>query len=292
VQLGAARQQAAQRLRVQVIVFGHAPGVGVVAGLFEDRLILLRQRVVLFEVDEGVEHRAAFPPAGRVIVRRDLVEAELLVVVRTDPLAGVERALLESRIDVAARDLLRHAPELLQDLAGPAADAHLQALEIVDRVDLLAVPATHLTAGLRREQALDVVLLIELVHHDIAAALRPPGLVDAGVRAERDRRAEAEGRILAEIVVGRGVTDFDRAVLHGVDDRETRHDFAGGENLDLELVVGRLGDSLGHHLGRAVQRVQRLRPAAGHAPLDRRRRLRVCRRGDRCARGRSKTGRL
>src|SRR6185312_5371802 len=177
----------------------------------------------------GVDHRAAFPPAGRVIVRRDLVEAELLVVVRTDPLGRVDRALLERRIDVAAGDLLRHAAELLQDLAGPAADAHLQALEIVDRVDLLAVPAAHLTAGVAGEQALDVVLLVELVEHGVAAALGPPALVDAGVRAERHRRAETEGRVLAEVVIGRGVADLDRAVLDGVDDGEAGHDFAGGE---------------------------------------------------------------
>ena len=43
-----------------------------------------------------------------------------------------------------------------------------------------------------------------------------PGILHAGIEAERHRRAEREGRILAEIVVGRGVAHFDSAVLHRV----------------------------------------------------------------------------
>ena len=84
------------------------------ASLLEDRLIVLRQRVPLVEIDEGEQHRAAFPPARIVVVRRDLVEAELLVVVGADPFGGVDGALLQRRIDVAAGDLLRHDAELLQ----------------------------------------------------------------------------------------------------------------------------------------------------------------------------------
>ena len=50
-------------------------------------------------------------------------------------------------------------------------------------------------------------------------------------------------------------------------------DLAGGEDLDLELVVGGFGDELGEDLGRAVDRVERLREARGQAPLDLRREL-------------------
>jgi hypothetical protein len=75
-----------------------------------------------------VQRRAAFPEAGIVVVLGDLVEAELLVVIGPDPFGRVDRALLQRRIDVAAGDLLRHHAELLHDLAGEAADAHLQAL--------------------------------------------------------------------------------------------------------------------------------------------------------------------
>jgi hypothetical protein len=80
--------------------------------------------------------------SGIVEVLRHLLEAELLVVVGADPLAGIERALLQRRIDVAAGKLLRHDAEPGEDRAGKAADPELEALEVVDRLELLAEPAT------------------------------------------------------------------------------------------------------------------------------------------------------
>src|SRR3546814_2444501 len=53
-----------------------------------------------------------------------------LVVVWTNPLGGVDGALLQRRIDVPAGKLLRYDAELLHDAAGDAADAELQAVEI------------------------------------------------------------------------------------------------------------------------------------------------------------------
>src|SRR5262252_4900573 len=88
--------------------------------------------------------RAAFPPAGIVVVLGDLDEAELLVVVGADPFGGVDRALLERRKDIAARKLLRHYAELRQDAPGKTADAELQALHVIERLYLLAEPAAHL----------------------------------------------------------------------------------------------------------------------------------------------------
>ena len=87
---------------------------------------------------------AAFPPARIVVVGRDLLEAELLVVIRADPFGGVDGALLQRRIDFTAGDLLRHDAELGHHGAGKAADAHLETLQIGDCLDLLAEPAAHL----------------------------------------------------------------------------------------------------------------------------------------------------
>ena len=81
----------------------------------------------------------------------------------------------------------------------------------------------------------------------------PPHLIQAFCwrvfSAERHGRAEGEGRVLAEVVVGRGVAHLDGAVLHGVEHLQARHDLAGGEDADLELVVGQLADVLGEELG-------------------------------------------
>ena len=149
------------------------------------------------------------------------------------------------------------------------------------RLDLLAEPAAHLAAGVAAGKRVNVELLVELVHQLHAAALIHPGVLHARVEAERHRGAEREGRILAEVVVGRGVAHLDGAVLHRIGGCERRHDFAGGENLDLEFVVGRFGDRLGEHFRRAVDRVERLREARGQPPFQFRRRLRDRRRGDR-----------
>ena len=101
----------------------------------EDRLVALRQRIELFQVGEGVDGRTALPEARIVVVLGDLGEAELLVIVGADPFGGIDGALLQRRIDVAAGELLRHHADLLQHLAGNAADAHLEARQVGNGLD-------------------------------------------------------------------------------------------------------------------------------------------------------------
>ena len=196
--------------------------VGEARGRGDDRLIVLRQRVPFCQIDHEVVGGAALPPARIVIVRRDLVEAELLVVVGADPLGRVDGAFLQRGIDVAAGDLLRHHAELLQRLAGPAADAELEALEIVDGLDLVAEPAAHLRPRVAARQRVDVELLAELVHQLQAVAIVVPRILLPGVEAERHRAEQRPGRVLADEVVGGGVADLDGAVLHGVEHLQAR----------------------------------------------------------------------
>src|ERR1035441_10601038 len=94
-----------------------------------------------------MQRGAAFPPTWIIVVFGNLVEAELLVVIRPDPFGGVDGALLQRRIDIAAGNLLRDSAALLQVLAVPAADAHFYAFHVFDGLDLLAEPAAHLGAG-------------------------------------------------------------------------------------------------------------------------------------------------
>ena len=110
-----------------------------------------------------MERRAAFPPARIVVVLGDLVEAELLVVVGADPFGRVDRALLQRRIDVAAGNVRRDHAELGEHRAAEPADAELDALQVVDGVDLLAPPAAHLAAGVAGGEADHVELGVELV---------------------------------------------------------------------------------------------------------------------------------
>jgi len=61
---------------------------------------------------------------------------------------------------------------------------------------------------------------------------------------------------------------FDGAGLHRVENLQPRHDFTSCEALDLELVVGDLGNALGEILRISVKRIERFRPARRQAPLD------------------------
>jgi hypothetical protein len=122
---------------------------------------------------------------------------------------------------------------------------------------------------------------VEVVHQLHAAAEIHPGGLHATVETERDRGAEGESRILAEIIVRRGVAHLDRAGLHGIGRLQTRHDLAGGENLDLELVVGGFGDGLGESVRCSVDGVERFRIARSQPPFELRHGLRNRRIGER-----------
>ena len=161
--------------------------------------------------------------------------------------------------------------------AAGAADAELEAFQVGDGLDRLAEPAAHLGARIAGQNVDDVVFLVELAHQLEAAGVVVPRVLLARIEAERNRGAEGESLILAEIVVRRRVAAFHRAVLDGIEHLQAADDFACREQLDVEFTPGRRGDPLTDQLGAAVQRVQTLGPACGHAPVDGGLRLRDCR---------------
>src|SRR5207244_9641642 len=163
--------------RIDAVVFFDHPRARGRTGLVEDRLILPGKRIPLLFVDDHVQHRAAFPPAGEVVVFRHLVETELLVVIGTDELRGIDCPLLERWIYIAARDLLRHHAEPGEHMAAHARDAELEALEIIWCLDLLAEPAAHLRAGVAAQDRMRLERFQRLVAEFGAAAERPPGML-------------------------------------------------------------------------------------------------------------------
>ena len=62
-----------------------------------------------------MDDRAAFPPCRVVVVFRNLDEAERQIVIGADEFAGVDRAALQRRVDVAGGDLLRAEPPTVQN---------------------------------------------------------------------------------------------------------------------------------------------------------------------------------
>jgi len=205
---------------------------------------------------------------------------------RAGKLRSVDRAALEGRVDVSAGDLLRHDAQTRQNLAGESRDPKFQAAEVRDRLDFLAKPAAHLGPGIARRNGVNVVGLHEFTDELQAAALVQPGILLACVETKRQDRVEDEGWILADVEIGQGVAAFDRSVLHRVHHLQGRHDLAGSKWLDLELPVGRLGDTLGDLRTAAVKRIEALGIAGGQSPVDPGVRLGDRRSGD----GRCRTG--
>jgi hypothetical protein len=107
-----------------------------------------------------------------------------------------------------------------------------------------------------------------------------PGILLARVQTERNGAIEREGRVLADEVIGGGVTHLDRAIAHRVDHLQGWNDLTSGESLDLEFIVGDFRDVFRNRLRRAIGNVERLWPARGAAPLQLGHRLRNGRRSN------------
>ncbi len=155
--------------------------------------------------------RAAFPEGRIIIVLCDFLKTELVVVIRADPLGGVDGALFQRRIDITAGDLLRHDTKLFNHFAGKAGNAHLDAFEIVNRVDLLTEPASHLRSGIARNHAVEVMFGVEFIEQFVAVAFIEPRIGQASIQTKGYRRPDREGRILADIIIGAGMAHFHSA---------------------------------------------------------------------------------
>ena len=222
---------------------------------------------------------------GQVVVLGDLVEAEGEVVPRPHPLGGVDRASLERREDLAAGKRHRGRAEAAQHLAAKARHAHLEALEVLERVDLLVEPAAPLDARVSGHQRLQVEAGAELVPELLAARMVDPGVDLGRGQPEGNRGEEVEGLGLALPVVLGGVVHVRRALRDGIEGFEGRHQLAGGEQLDRDAPFGPVGDAVGEALRAGAEAGEVLRPRGDHLELSRP--LRDRRRGE-AGRGRGR----
>ena len=90
----------------------------------------------------------------------------------------------------------------------------------------------------------------------------------AMVHAERRAGRIGQRRLLADVEIQRRLRDLDGRGADGIERLQAGDDLAGGEGLDLELVVGGLGDVFRKRLRGAEDGVERFRKTRGQAPLD------------------------
>ena len=249
-----------------LVLAGHVHGCHAGCGI-QNGLVLGRQSVVLLDVDEELQLGRALPPAGVVVVRRNLVEAQLFIVVGTHELHRIQRALFQRLVHIASGHVLRHHAQLGHGFAEhTAAQTHLQTLEVFNGLDFLAVPAAHLGRGVTGRSGLEVVLGKEGVKQLAAVAVILPAIHLQRGQAKRHGTAESEDGVLAREVVGRRLRHVDGVALQCIDHTESGHQLASGVHRDFELAARHGLDHLRQLLGAAEDGVQRLGKAGSQAP--------------------------
>ena len=165
----------------------------------------------------------------------------------------------------AAHRLHRHA-EPRAHLRREAGGAEAQALQIVDRGDLVLEPAGPLRPAIAAEEGLQAEAAVHLVVERLAAAMGQPADLLGGEQAER-LRAEQQDALGLRAPIGRHrMVELGRAFRDRVEDLVAGHDLARGEELDLDPPAGERGDAVGQHLCRDAGPWQVLRPGRHHLP--------------------------
>ena len=208
-------------------------------------------------------------PPRVVVVLGGLVQAEGQVVVGPDPLGRVDRAGLERGEDLAAGQRDRRAACLGERLAADAGDAHLEALEVVDRVDLAPEPAAHLRAGVAARRRDDPERLVGLLPELEPTAEVEPRIHFLRREPEGDGREERSGRDLALPVVGRTVPHLRGATRDRVEHLEGGYKLVRSVHLDRDpSSAARLDHA--PELARAGPESREIgRPGRHHPPVER-----------------------
>jgi len=229
---------------------------------------MLRKRIPGPLIDEQRAAGRAFPPTGVMIETRDLIEAELFIIIGADPFGAINRAAFQRGIDIASANLLRHNAKAAQNIAGKATHAEFQAAQILNRIDFLAEPAAHLAGRAAKGEGPHAKRAIEIIDQLMAAAIAEPGIILPLIEAEGQARFEHEAGVLAEVIISRVLPGFHRAILHRVIHLQRGYDFASRVNTNLELAIGHFVDDFGEKLCPAEQRIERPREGRGMAPAD------------------------
>ena len=232
----------------------------------QNRLVLVVERLPGRLVHQQLADRRLLMPAWIVVVLGDLIEAEVDVHVGHRELGGVDHAALERRVDVGAGEQLGRHPHLLHDLGAEAEEAHLQALELVERLHRFLEPARGLGTDHVAVERVQIAPGVDLVLQVLAAAIDHPGEIFAEARPERHRGEKGKRRMLAGVIAGGGEAGFDRTLGRGIEALQRRHQRAGLEELEREVAAR---DPLDHRLqplGRRAEMRQVARERALHLP--------------------------
>src|SRR5262249_1399429 len=126
------------------VELGEAVDLNDFDGFVERLPQIARQRIVGFLVEAELGDGAGLVPTRIVVIARGIVQTQLHVVMRANPLARVDRAALERSVDFSGWHEDDGAARLGDYLAAEAGNAHLEPFVVGDRNDLLPEPTGHL----------------------------------------------------------------------------------------------------------------------------------------------------
>ena len=260
--------QGVQGLGVAEGKFADHGQVGGLGGFVDHRLEVIGQRIPGIQVDRAFQHRAGFIPGRGVVVVSHLMQTKGQIIVGPHPVGGIEHAGLQGGEDLATRNGQGGHADPGHRLAGEPWQTQLEALHILERVDFLLEPASHLGAGVTHRERLEVVVGVELVPQLLAAAVVQPGVGLGGGHAEGHGGKELRSRDLAPPVVGSGVAHLGGSLGHGVKDLHRRYHLAGTMDPDLHASAGHPLDALCQIVGSGAEGRKVLGPGRHHVPGD------------------------
>jgi len=147
--------------------------------------------------------------------------------------ASIDGAQLQRLKDIARGEQLGGYAQLVHDLRAEPEEAHFQALEVLDRLDLLAEPAGRFGGRHGAGDGVDPVLAEHLVHQLDPAAVAHPCQVLAQPRAEGNAGEHGERRVRAGEEAGGRPGSVHRATRDRLDRFQRWND--GSRLMELEL---------------------------------------------------------
>src|SRR5262249_19702295 len=131
------------------------------------------------------------------------------------------------------------------DLGAEPEETHLEALQVVDRLDLGAEPTGGLRANAEAVNSVKVVLGVNLLAQFVATTEPFPGQALAKIRTESHGCATSQRGIFAGVITRCHPAGFDGALGDCVKAFQRRYQRAGFVELDLELSARHALDVLG-----------------------------------------------
>src|SRR5262245_34074686 len=228
-----------------------------------------RKRLICLFVEAELLDGTRLLPARVVVVLRSLVEAELHVVMGSEPFAGVDDTALHRAVNIRARYEDRRAARSGVHLAAEArANTHSEPLVVTDRSDLLSEPTGHLRWDQRAWARHEIEGGVRLLPEFEPVALVVPAGHALAVHPERDGIEPLDCGFLRG-PIGRGSHEgLDGALRRRIEAAERRHDLAAWEHLDPKSAAAHLLDEFRQPLRRALVRFERRWPCRRHPPVD------------------------